>query len=84
MSRTSRPSRSYPDPEWSVVHRAARRNWADSVERCAACRGRVDMQDDHYQVVLDREIDTPGKLSFERQRFVFCDEACADEWTAHA
>jgi hypothetical protein len=38
------------------------------------------MREDHYQVVLDREVDCPGKLTFERRRVVFCDESCADEW----
>lgn len=84
MSRTSHLGHSHPGPEWRVAHRAARTDWADDVERCAACRTPVDMREDHYQVVLDRDIDTPGKLSFERQRHVFCDETCADEWATTA
>lgn len=80
MSGTSRLGRTNAGPEWYVSHRAARTDWADSVERCAACGARVDMREAHYQVTLDREVDTPGKLSFERRRLVFCDEGCADEW----
>ncbi|MFC7203431.1 hypothetical protein ACFQJC_07900 [Haloferax namakaokahaiae] len=38
------------------------------------------MRDDHYQVVLDREIDGPGKIGIERELVVFCDELCADAW----
>ncbi|KTG30773.1 hypothetical protein [Haloferax profundi] len=83
MSRTSRLGRSHPGPEWRVSHRAARTDWTDTVERCAACHARVDMRDDHYQMVLDRDVDGPGKLTFERQRVVFCDESCADEWSQH-
>ncbi|ELZ98766.1 hypothetical protein C440_00380 [Haloferax mucosum ATCC BAA-1512] len=38
------------------------------------------MREEHYQLVLDRKIDHPGKLSFERQCVVFCDETCAETW----
>ena len=84
MSQTSHLGHSHPGSEWRVAHRAARTDWADTVERCATCGASVDMRADHFQVVLDRDIDTPGKLSFERQRLVFCDEACADEWSSPA
>ncbi|AFK19448.1 hypothetical protein E6P09_11745 [Haloferax mediterranei ATCC 33500] len=84
MSRTSRFGRSHPGPEWRISHRATRTDWSDAVERCATCHTDIDMREAHYQVVLDRDIDHSGKLSFERQRVVFCDEACADQWESHA
>ncbi|WP_416839832.1 hypothetical protein [Haloferax sp. DFSO52] len=83
MSRTSHIGRSPPSPEWRIHHRAVRTDWSDSIERCAACDAPVDMCEAHYQVVLDRDIDGPGKLSFERKRLVFCDESCADMWIGH-
>ncbi|WP_049915075.1 hypothetical protein [Haloferax mucosum] len=80
MPRTSHPGRSHPGPEWRISHRAPRTDWSDTIERCAACRSHIDMREEHYQLVLDRKIDHPGKLSFERQCVVFCDETCAETW----
>ncbi|ELZ60729.1 MULTISPECIES: hypothetical protein [unclassified Haloferax] len=84
MSKTSHPGRGHPGPEWRVSHRASRTDWSDTVERCGACRARVDMSEAHYQLLLERDIDKPGKITLERERVVFCDESCAAEWESTA
>ncbi len=83
MSHTVRRRRSSLGPEWRLRHRAARTDWSDTTEGCACCNRTVDMRNDHYQMVLDREIDGPGKIGIERERVVFCDETCADAWLSN-
>ena len=82
MSKTSRPSPSTSDAEWTVRQAVPCRDWEATSEVCPTCGDRVDLMEAHYQVELDRER-TSGdaeKLTRERRLLAFCDADCAETW----
>lgn len=82
MSHTKRHvSRPRPGPEWVVQDVSAYAHWRAGVDECAACGIDVALDDDHYGMELFRHRPTQGKLGLERERFVFCSQACVDNWS---